>query len=285
MNTPSRSLDSQIIHALKQNGRASIRDISAEIGAPRGAVSARLNHLIDSGHIRVFAAFDPGFAGQHVLVHSTVYITGPVTEVGRKIAELPATVFVSLVSGPAGVVFESRHSDLRCLERLLNKVRGFDGVLRIHTTTYIEVIEGFFVTNYREDVTVDNTDLELISALQTNGRMSYRELAERSGLAPSSARSRVARLIEANVISISAVESRADSHGSYTVGVGINTNGDGQELVELLKRTRQIDFSVRTYGRFNFIATVTDTSSCHSTRFSTPSGASTASPRSKPGHT
>ncbi|MGO3235817.1 MAG: Lrp/AsnC family transcriptional regulator [Canibacter sp.] len=269
MSRDSRNqvLDAGIIDALKNDGRASIQEIAASLGEPRGAVSVRLKALLDSGAVRVFAAFDHGFAGQNVLVHSMVKVRGTATEVAQHLASYSETVFVSLVTGTHSLVFESRHADMHALQTLLKQVRDLPGVESIESTLYADVIRGFFVAHYRDNVTIDTTDLTLIAQLQEDGRVSFREMAEKTGLAPSSVRSRVSRLISQNVIRISAVESRTDSNGRLSMGVGITARGDDSQITDFLLKSSQIDFSVQTIGRYDFIATATGSStlSLHNT--------------------
>ena len=48
-------LDSKLIAALQRNGRATYRELSVAVDAPRAAVSTRVQALLDSGTVSVVA--------------------------------------------------------------------------------------------------------------------------------------------------------------------------------------------------------------------------------------
>lgn len=253
-------LDSRLIHALQQNGRASIQDLARLLNAPRDQVSLRLHRLVDDGDLRIVAALDPGFAGHHVLVHGMVSVAGPARPVAEQIARIDDAVFVSMVSGANPLVFESRHGNDTQLHEMLDKVRRIPTVRRVGVTTYAEVLRGFFVADSRTEITLDDVDHQLIAALQQDGRASYRALADAVHLSPSSARSRVTRLIEAGVIRISAIPSGGLARNRISIGVGITLCGDADPVRQEILDSAAIDFAAQSHGNYDFIATIGDSS-------------------------
>lgn len=249
-------LDGRLIHALQENGRASIQELAHLLDRPRDVVSQRLRLLTERGGLRVVAALDPGFAGHHVLVHAMVSITGPVRPVAEEIARLDDAVFVSMVSGAYPLVFESRHGDDGRLHEMLDRVRRIRSVHRVRVTTYAEVLKGFFVADSRTEIVLDELDHRLVAELQHDGRVSYRALADAVHLSPSSVRSRVKRLIDAGVIRIAAIPSGGLSRNRVAVGVGITVNGDADPVRQYILGSRTIDFAARAHGSYDFIATI-----------------------------
>ncbi|REJ03888.1 Lrp/AsnC family transcriptional regulator [Microbacterium bovistercoris] len=249
-------LDGRLIHALQQNGRASIQDLAQRLDAPRDYVSQRLHRLIEHGGLRVIAALDPGFAGHHVLVHAMVTVSGPARPVADEIARIDDAVFVSMVSGAHPLVFESRHGDDARLHEMLDRVRRISAVRQVRVTTYAEVLKGFFVAESRTEIALDELDHLLISALQGDGRESYRALADAVHLSPSSARSRVRRLIDAGVIRISAIPSGGLSRNRVAVGVGITLSDDAEPVRQYILDSPVIEFAARTHGSYDFIVTI-----------------------------
>ncbi|MDA4892200.1 Lrp/AsnC family transcriptional regulator [Streptomyces sp. MS2A] len=249
-------LDGRLIHALQENGRASIQELAHLLDRPRDVVSQRLRLLTERGGLRVVAALDPGFAGHHVLVHAMVSITGPARPVAEEIARLDDAVFVSMVSGAYPLVFESRHGDDGRLHEMLDRVRRIRSVHRVRVTTYAEVLKGFFVADSRTEIVLDELDHRLVAELQHDGRVSYRALADAVHLSPSSVRSRVKRLIDAGVIRIAAIPSGGLSRNRVAVGVGITVNGDADPVRQYILGSRTIDFAARSHGSYDFIATI-----------------------------
>ena len=256
MVTHEEELDAALVRALQQDGRASIQALSDELGASRAQVSARLKRLLGDGTVRVVAAVDPGFLGHSILTHNMLRVSGPTERITSALREREETVFVSAISGADDVVFETRFSDADAMLRLLQWVRSLDGVERISTTTYIGIVRGFFVANYRGDYEIDDVDRALIARLETDGRRSFTALARDVGLQPSSVRERVHRLINHNVIRISAVEARGVVRGQLGVGIGITSRGEDDQIAEFLATNRAVDFAAQSYGRHDFIATV-----------------------------
>lgn len=228
---------------------------------PRDYVSLRLRALTGRGGLRVVAALDPGFAGHHVLTHAMVSLTGAARPVAERIAELSDAVFVSLVSGSRPLIFESRHGDDRQLHEMLAQVRAIPTVQQVRVTTYAEVIKGFFVADSRSEITPDEIDERLIAELQRDGRVSYRDLADAVHLSPSSARSRVRRLIDAGVIRIAAIPSGGLSRNRLAVGVGVTLRGDAEPVRRFIVEQRAIEFAARTHGIHDFIATIAGSTS------------------------
>lgn len=252
-------LDAELIHALQEDGRASIRSLALRLGQTRAAVAARLRAMLDDGTVRVVAAVDPAFLGQHVLAHVSVRVRGPVLPVAELLRQLSETVLVSVVGGAHDLVTEVRLGSVAALHDLLERIRAFPGVLDINSTIYTTVIKGFFVSDYHGHVVLDDTDTALIEALQRDGRTSYRALGETVRLSPSAVTTRVQRLIDGGVIKISAVEARGLAHRQLSMGVGLNLTEDSA-TIDALREWRGVDFAARTLGRFDVVATLVESS-------------------------
>ena len=258
-STPERdadALDNRLVSALQADGRASIHELARTLGVSRDLVSRRLGTLIGRDGLRVVAALDPGFAGLNVLIHGMVGIDGPARPVAERIAELPDTVFVSLVGGAAPVVFESRHGDTEELRATLTAIRDIPGVRQLRVTTYDALLKEFITAGSVTDVTLDRLDHDLIAVLQDDGRASYRTLADTVRLSPSSARARVRRLLDAGVIRIAAIDTRGLSRNRVAVGVGVAQRGPAQPVHRYLVATPAVDLAADAHGAFDVIATI-----------------------------
>jgi Lrp/AsnC family transcriptional regulator for asnA, asnC and gidA len=103
---------------------------------------------------------------------------------------------------------------------------------------------------------LDDTDRELVLALQGDGRSSYARLAEVVGMSQAAVRSRVQRLIESGVVQIVAVADPFAFGFNVTALVGITYTGDLGELGETLKHFEQVHFVVLTAGRYDCLVEV-----------------------------
>ncbi|MFJ2552060.1 Lrp/AsnC family transcriptional regulator [Microbacterium sp. NPDC087591] len=252
--------DAELIRALQEDGRASIRSLSLRLGQSRAAVAARLRTMLDDRTVRVVAAVDPVFLGQHVLAHVSIRTDGTVEAVAEHLRDMHETVLVSAVGGSHDLVTEVRLGSMEELHDLLAQIRAITGVLDINTIIYSTVVKGFFVSEYHGDVTLDGIDEALIEQLQADGRTSFRALGEAVRLSPSAVATRVQRLIDGGVIKISAVEARGLAHRQLSMGVGLNLDHDDESVIEALRSGRGVDFAARTLGRFDAVATLVEPS-------------------------
>ncbi|WP_137844695.1 Lrp/AsnC family transcriptional regulator [Microbacterium sp. 2FI] len=252
--------DAELIRELQVNGRASIQHLAVSIGQSRAAVSARLHAMIADGTVRVIAAVDPVFLGQHVLAHVSIRTLGASELVAQQLRGLSETVLVSAVGGAHDLVTEVRLGSMPALHDLLAHIRALPRVTEISTLIYTDVVKGFFVSEYHGDITIDAIDTTLIELLQRDGRASFRALGEAVRLSPSAVTTRVQRLIDAGVIKISAVEARGLAHRQLSMGVGLNLTGDDDAVVDALRTWRGVDFAARTLGRFDAVTTLVEPS-------------------------
>lgn len=236
-------------------------DLARGHGVSRHVIAERLRVLTERDGLRVVAALDPGVAGHHVLTHSMVRVDGPVQPIADAVARLPNAVFVSIASGKRPLVFESRHGSSQELLDTLEMVRAISGVREIRVTTYVEVLRGFFVPQRREKIVLNKLDFELIAALQADGRISYRALAEIVHRSPSAVRSRVQRLISAGVICIAAIKSGGLSTGRFATGLGITLAGRSEPVRQFILESESIEFAARSHGAHDFVATAVGSSS------------------------
>lgn len=250
--------DAALVRALQEDGRASVHSLATRLAQPRASVSARLRAMVADGSVRVIAAVDPAFLGQHVLAHVSIRTDGAVEPVAERLRDLDETVLVSAVGGASDLVTEVRVGSMDSLHALLAEIRRAPGVAEISTLVYTTVLKGFFVSDYRGELRIDDIDLALIELLQRDGRMSYRALGDAVRLSPSAVTTRVQRLIDGGVIKISAVEARGLTHRQLSMGVGLNLTSDDDAVVGALRGWRGVDFAARTLGRFDVVATLVE---------------------------
>ncbi|MFE9391592.1 Lrp/AsnC family transcriptional regulator [Streptomyces sp. NPDC006784] len=254
----SDGLDTQLIAALQQDGRASYSELAARVGAPRTAVSARVQALLGSGDVEIVAVAHPQLLGLTTLAHVSVAVSGPADEVVGALCATDASVFVSAVSGAYDLVAELRVSSDRELYDALARLRAQPRVREVNTLLYTDVVTSVFMPQgpLRSDVHVDETDLRLIELLERDGRMPFVGLAARVGMSPSAARARVSRLVTSRALHVAAVVRRGTGSGRPALGAGLNLGGDDEHVTAFLAALPGVEFVARTVGRFDLVITL-----------------------------
>jgi Lrp/AsnC family transcriptional regulator for asnA, asnC and gidA len=102
----------------------------------------------------------------------------------------------------------------------------------------------------------DDKDLQIIAALQINGRASYAELAETIDLSQAAIRLRVNRLIESGIVEIVAITDPLSIGFTVVAMVGLTVDGDIEALAERIVSRDYAVYVVLTAGRFDMLVEV-----------------------------
>jgi DNA-binding Lrp family transcriptional regulator len=226
------------------------------VGLSRSAAAARVQRLITSGQVIVRGAVHPAVIGQGALAHVGLVVRGPAAPLAAEIALRDDVPFLSLTTGPHGLVAEVRAGSARDIDRTIAELRALDGVVGVDTLTYVEVVRDVIGPVGEVRTEVDEVDLALLRALQDDGRASYVDLAAVVGLSPAGARRRVVRLVESQVVRVGAVVRHSGRDRQSAMGFGVRLAGDHRDVVEQLAAMPSVIFVARTLGRFDVLVTV-----------------------------
>ena len=253
--------DEDLIRALQLDGRAQFSTLAAELGVHRTLVAQRVNELLSAGEIRIMAAVHPSAVGLPVQVNLQLRISGPTTPVFERLREFPNVVFLSEISGQTQAVVEVWAASLEDVGRTVREIQAIPGVIDVQLAIYDRVLRRLRLGEdpALTDLVFDDFDIALMAQLQTDGRLTFGELARRTGRSASACRVRVMRLLDSRVMRIGAVRSRLNATTSILSGVGIMLTGEDDDLAsaeELLTGIPTIEFAARTLGRYGLIATI-----------------------------
>jgi DNA-binding Lrp family transcriptional regulator len=248
-------IDEQIFRELQEDGRTSFSDLARRLGVNRAVVTARFTELTESGGVRIAAAVQPRVLGFDTLARVAIETSLPTAEVAVHVKKLDGCVFLSLVTGIAGIVAEFTLPSITVLYERIDDIRRLSGVERVDVQLYREVIRSPLISTEQlaPGTVIDQTDRELIAILQEDGRTGFNALGDAVGLSANGARTRVMRLISSNVIRIGATKLRA---GSLAVGLGVRTSGRSDEAVAFLSSQPGIEFATTCIGGYDLLATV-----------------------------
>ncbi len=249
-------IDEAIVELLEVDGRLTHREIARTVGLSRSAAAARVQRLITSGQVVVRGAVHPAVIGQGALAHVGLVVRGPAAPLAAEIALRDDVPFLSLTTGPHGLVAEVRAGSARDIDCTIAELRALDGVVGVDTLTYVEVVRDVIGPVGEVRTEVDEVDLALLRALQDDGRASYVDLAAVVGLSPAGARRRVVRLVESQVVRVGAVVRHSGRDRQSAMGFGVRLAGDHRDVVEQLAAMPSVIFVARTLGRFDVLVTV-----------------------------
>lgn len=119
-------LDRTIIEHLLEDGRATYAAIGSAVGLSSPAVKRRMDKLVADGVIRGFSAvISPEQLGWATEAYVELHCSGNVSpeELHRSLVQIPEVHGASTVSGKADALLHILASDVRHLERALERVR------------------------------------------------------------------------------------------------------------------------------------------------------------------
>jgi DNA-binding Lrp family transcriptional regulator len=119
-------VDNKVIGCLLRNARATLAEIGAEVGLSAPAVKRRIDRLVGSGAIRGFTAqIDPDVLGWQTEAYVELYCKGTVSpeDLRRSLERVPEVVGAVTVSGEADALVHMLASDVKQLERALERIR------------------------------------------------------------------------------------------------------------------------------------------------------------------
>ncbi len=119
-------LDRRIVACLLRSARATFAEIGEEVSLSAPAVKRRVDRLVASGTIRGFTALiDPAVLGWQTEAYVEIYCKGTVApaELQRSLERVPEVVGAATVSGTADALVHMLASDVKQLERALERIR------------------------------------------------------------------------------------------------------------------------------------------------------------------
>jgi Lrp/AsnC family transcriptional regulator, regulator for asnA, asnC and gidA len=103
---------------------------------------------------------------------------------------------------------------------------------------------------------LDDTDKQVLRALQRDGRISYADLGPMVGLSAPAARARVQRLIEAGVVRVVGVTDPITLGLPAMAMLGVRADGDVREIAGEIAAFDGVIYLVLTAGSFDMFAEV-----------------------------
>ncbi len=250
-------LTTQVLAALREDGRASYTRIAQSLGVTRRRITQIVERAVERHEVVFTVSVSPDLLALQRFAYTQLRLDGPVAPVREALIAMPETTFVADISGEAPIDAEIRVGADPHLRRTLDRIRCLPGVRDMQTHLY-ESIEINLYSPLRTGRTafrLDAVDRAIVRRLQIDGRASFLELAEAAGISPSGARLRLNRLVRHDAVKVVGIPVRHDSPDLLTLGVGIRVRG---ELAAALEEVRRLspEFLAITIGEYELIATL-----------------------------
>ncbi len=133
-------LDARLLELLAQEPRIGVLEASRRLGVARGTAQARLEKLRTGGVIRGFGPdVDPAALGFPVTAFATLEIKqGQGEEVRRHLSGVPEVLELHTITGEGDMLCRLVARSNADLQRVIDRVVGFDGILRSSTAIVME---------------------------------------------------------------------------------------------------------------------------------------------------
>ncbi len=133
-------LDARLITLLEREPRIGVLEASRRLGVARGTVQARLDRMRENGVIRGFGPqVDPAALGYPVTAFATLEIKqGQGPEVRAHLAAVPEVLELHTITGQGDMLCRLVARSNADLQRVIDRVLGFEGIVRAATAIVME---------------------------------------------------------------------------------------------------------------------------------------------------
>ena len=135
--------DLAIIQRLKENGRATNREIAEELGLTANTVSARIRHMEEADNLRIIAVSDFSAHGHDVLIQLAIEIDNrPVIEAAEQIAQFPEVFAAHVVNGNYDIDCLVAVPDFDTLKHfMLDKLSKVAGIRSMSPSIAVDIVK------------------------------------------------------------------------------------------------------------------------------------------------
>ena len=133
-------LDARLITLLEREPRIGVLEASRRLGVARGTVQARLDRMRENGVIRGLGPqVDPAALGYPVTAFATLEIKqGQGPEVRAHLAAVPEVLELHTITGQGDMLCRLVARSNADLQRVIDRVLGFEGIVRAATAIVME---------------------------------------------------------------------------------------------------------------------------------------------------
>lgn len=139
-------VDSQIIAALRKDGRIAFAQIAEQLNVSPGMIRLRYNRLVEEGYLKVVAITNPLRMGFNTMAMIGIRADGSkLLDVAEKISRLDEVIYMIISSGRFDIFAEvvcRDHEDL--LRFITEKLATIDGVRESESFLHLKIIKEIY---------------------------------------------------------------------------------------------------------------------------------------------
>ncbi|NBQ15304.1 MAG: Lrp/AsnC family transcriptional regulator [Proteobacteria bacterium] len=250
---PLDEADRKLIAMLASDGRASGRDLAQQTGISEANVSRRLARLIEERSVRIVGFVPPACLGLSVQFSAYLRVRGDIDAAAAEILKHPEFTYVSASFGEwdliLGGVVSDAHSLVALLDRALMANPLFHGVESRIVLEYADAGQSQALAGSpAADREVDRTDRQIIRHVQNEGRISFTDIAQHTGISATSAADRFRRLVADRVVRILTLPDPARVSLNLSGIFSVTASRPSRDVTQALAAMPEISFLCVTTG-------------------------------------
>jgi DNA-binding Lrp family transcriptional regulator len=237
---PLDEQDRKLIQALMADGRASGRELAQHTGISEANVSRRLARLLEEKSIRIAGFVPPEILGLEVQFVTFMRCKGSVDEAAATLVPHPEFAWLSGLFGQWDLVGYGVVQDTVALNEFIDRAIRGNPHFR---TAQAEVVLAFEGSGRHAETRkvhreVDASDRLIIREVQRDGRASFTDIAQHTGISATSAADRFRRLVNEGTLRIMTIPdpTRVDKFLSGSLGFRLS-----RPIAEVMPRLRAFE--------------------------------------------
>lgn len=256
-------VDKDIIAALRENPRISNKGISSQLEIAESTVAQRIRTMAERGVMKVIAqkhVFSDGYTMMCFLLINTSQRT--VQEVCADIAEFADVSSAAQVLGNPDIFVTLRAKSISDAHKLAGRIGKIDGVdtIEICPAIHVHKYESNLGTVLEAQPDLDEGEGSIFGPLSQDGRQSNREISRQLGIAESTVRQRLNKMLRGGDIQFEVVCNPAALRLETAAIARITTLARyTDEVIKKLQELDSISFLVEVTGKANIFALATST--------------------------
>lgn len=263
--------DRALINALRIDGRMALAALGSEVGLSGDAVRERLRRLTSEGIVQITCSIDARLLGFHTLALLGLNVRSSARRIGEDLARVPEFDLVGCTSGRFDLFVEAVCRDeVHLLSTIDAYIRERADVAGVTTFTYLDVLKFAPAGTVPSPSTPQGAvgelgpaEREVISVLRADGRASYQDIAERTGVSYQMARRRAKALLDSGTVRVETVVNRLVEGTAVVAGVGLQTSGPIREITPRILELQEVEVAVLTTGPFDLLLDVACRDTAH----------------------